>query len=168
MTQEKTVLLKTIEPLLILEGEWNGFGKGFFSTMADFKYREELCFKALTNEPYIQLEQKAWMIYDNHEKLIHLETGIISAVAENRLKFYTCHMNGRIEIANVTYMKDTLKHKLVFKSDFIKNNSSLKTAINSVREFVFDEKCLNYNMSMSTSDVVALDKHLNAKLLKVN
>lgn len=167
MQHEKRSLLKTIEPLFILEGNWEGSGTASFPSIGSFEYREESNFTTQKNEPYMQFTQKAWLIKNNSERLIHWETGIISAVTPRKLKLYTCHMNGRIEIANGSYIKSSSKYKLTFKSEFIKNNSSIKTVISSLRELIFTEKTLDYKMGMSTSDIRLLKDHLEAKLLKV-
>ncbi|MEO1033750.1 MAG: heme-binding beta-barrel domain-containing protein [Bacteroidota bacterium] len=134
---DKEILLDTIRPLYVLEGKWTGYGKGNYPTLNEFSYKEETCFKTVANEPYILMTQKTWLIGGGQNEFIHMETGIISAIDMGVLRFYTCHMNGRIEIMTGKYLGLT-KDSIAFVSDLVKNEINLKQALSSSRIFKFN------------------------------
>ena len=164
---KKEALLETIKPLLILEGYWEGIGRGSYPTLEPFSYKEETSFKVVKGEPYIQMTQKAWVIDQNSWKFIHWETGIIAAVDSNKLKFYTCHMNGRIEVSFGKHLEHPKYNKIEFKSELIKNEKDLKPTISSQRIFLFDTNTFQYSLGMSTSDISTMENHIEAKLSRV-
>ena len=167
LESSKNNLLQTIKPLQLLEGSWSGNGVGYYPTMEPFKYREETEFTVVFGEPYIQMTQKAWLLEGSGNELIHWETGIISAQAPECLKLYTCHMNGRIEIAKGIFENNQTKYKAVFISEVIKNELGLKTALSSKRTIIFDNDCFEYSMEMATSDVLKSENHIKATLARV-
>lgn len=165
--KKKENLLETIKPLLILEGHWEGIGQGTYPTLKPFSYKEETSFEVVKGEPYIQMTQKAWILNKNSKEFIHWETGIISAIGLNKLKFYTCHMNGRIEVLIGDYVERSKANRIEFKSESIKNEVGLKNAIRSHRIFIFDKDLFEYRLGISTYDMQSQKDHLKAKLTKV-
>ncbi len=156
--------IKTLQERLT--GTWKGSGKGSFPTLESFDYEELLVFKCLKEEPYLEVSQKAWTLNGEERQLVHWETGIITMLSDRQLKWYCSHMNGRMEVygGNILCKEDTIEIHL--KSEFVKNEIGLKTALHSERIIHLSDKELSYTMKMSTTEVSKLTQHLKASLKK--
>lgn len=148
-------------------GQWKGEGKGVFPTIDDFEYIEHLTFKKDEDRAIIHYEQKTWLKSSTLEKgrSSHWESGFISFEDKEQHKVYNVHGNGRMETLDISDI-EVFKNgcKLLFSSKLIMNDTRMVT---SSREWIFDQRKMNYTMSMRTEAVANKTVHLTASLLKV-
>ena len=155
-------LLKTLKAL---NGSWIGSGEGMYPTMDSFYYRDEITFTSIAQESVVHFEQKTWVA--NEENLKHWESGFISVIGNDKLKLYTCHHNGRVEILdgrikNFEKRNDVLV--ISFSSQSIHNETKLTDLIKSERTITIGRDNLEYQLSMATNEVTDLKVHLKSKL----
>lgn len=148
----------------LLEGIWTGEGRGEFSGVTSFDYRETLTFSR-QDENSLGYEQKTQKCYDGQTEYIpsHVETGSVSLLEDGELELVSVQ-TGRNEVltGSVELLESSIRIRFVSKS--ITNDPRL---ISSARTFELDGDTLRYEMGMQTTKVERLMPHLKIALQRI-
>ncbi len=148
--------------LHFLLGTWKGNGKGKFTTITSFEYREVLTFSIDGLNDLIHYEQKTWLTHN--ETPSHWESGFIKPVEneENYFEISNSQDSGRVEVLKGELASSGELHNLHFKMKLIQNDPRM---VNSERIFTINQNELSYVMKMTTKNTPEHQQHL-ASLLK--
>lgn len=152
----------------LLEGVWEGYGKGFFPTIAPFDYTEIIIFKKDEERPTIHYEQRTWIeeTLGQKKRPSHWETGFLQIDDQLGGSINNAQNSGRLELLNLDeFMLTEEKYKLSFTTKSILNDERIK---GSSRQWIFNisEKTMFYEMHMATNRVTNAQLHLKATLKK--
>lgn len=84
-----------LAPLAWLLGNWVGEGDGFYPSIADFRYREEVVWTH-NGKPMLAYAQKTWALDDGRP--LHGESGYLR-VAGGALELVIAHATGVVEVS---------------------------------------------------------------------
>jgi hypothetical protein len=87
------------EPIGMLLGTWRGAGRGYYPTIDDFEYAEEVVFGHNTR-PFLAYSQRTWN--PETEAPMHAETGFWRCTAEGALEVLLVHPFGLAEVSTGT------------------------------------------------------------------
>jgi hypothetical protein len=90
-----------LDPLV---GTWSGEGRGWYPTIADFAYREEVEFRVIPGKPVLAYRQRTFAADDGRP--LHGETGYWRATAAGTIELLLAHANGFVEVADVVVDED--------------------------------------------------------------
>jgi hypothetical protein len=85
-----------VEPLGFLLGSWIGEGAGYYATIADFGYGEEIRLSHV-GKPFIAYTQRTWSLDDGRP--LHAETGFWRLAGRTHVELVIAHPNGVVEVA---------------------------------------------------------------------
>jgi THAP4-like, heme-binding beta-barrel domain len=147
-----------------LEGTWTGEGRGEFSGVTSFAYRETLVFTR-RDDKSLAYSQQAQKRYDGQTEWLvsHWESGFIRILDNGELELISAQI-GRSEIliGSVELLENIVR--IPFVSKTIANDPRM---ISSRRMFEVDGDTLRYEMEMHTTKVERLTPHLKISLQRV-
>jgi len=143
-------------PLAMFAGTWRGRGDGFYPTIADFPYEEELVITPAPGKP-----RAAWRTATRNAVTgegLHAEAGFLRA-APDGLELVVAHGSGVVEIATGTFTNGTLE----LSSVAMHRAPSAKQVDQITRHYVFDGDVVTYTLDMAAVGV-PLTGHLRGEL----
>jgi len=146
----------------LLEGTWEGEGRGQYPTINSFDYRETLIFTR-RDEKSLAYDQRAQKRYDGQTEYLvsHWENGFIRILENDELELVNTQGSGRIEVLIGTIeMVDTLI-RIHFVSKALTNDSRV---LSSARIFELEGDTIRYEMEMQTTEINRLTQHLKITL----
>ena len=93
--------LAALEPLI---GTWKGEGHGFYPTIEDFDYVEEVTF-ADVGKPFLVYHQRTW---SREGQPMHVEMGYLRAPADGTVELTLALPTGQTELGHGTITADPL------------------------------------------------------------
>lgn len=155
----------SIHVLDLLQGTWQGEGRGYFPAVNSFDHRNTLTFTR-RNEKTLAYEQRAQKRYDRQTEWLesHWESGFIRVLESGELELVSAQI-GRAEvlIGSVESLDD--KFRIHFVSKSIMNDPRM---ISSARTFALEGDTLRYEMEMHTTKVNQATPHLKITLQRVH
>jgi THAP4-like, heme-binding beta-barrel domain len=149
----------------LLEGTWQGEGRGGYPTSDSFDYREKLVFTR-RNESTLAYDQRTQKRMDGQTEFApsHWESGFIRILENEGLELVNVQSGGRGEV--LTGHTETLDSmiQLHFASKASMNDSRV---VSSARRFKLEGDRLRYEMEMSTTKVTEMTRHLEITLERV-
>ena len=82
-----------------LVGTWSGEGRGWYPTIAEFRYREEAVFRPVPGKPVVAYTQRTFHADDGRP--LHGETGYWRVAGNDEIELLLAHANGFVEVAEV-------------------------------------------------------------------
>jgi len=155
----------TSQLFTLLEGIWQGEGRGGYPTITSFDYREMLTFTR-RDEKTLAYEQRTQKRYDGQTEWLesHWENGFIRILENGEIELVNAQSGGRSEVLVGTIeMLDTLI-RIHFVSKTITNDSRM---ISSTRTFELEGDTLRYEMEMQTTKVNQSTQHLKIALKRI-
>lgn len=148
--------------LRLLEGTWQGEGEGGYPTVKSFAYREMLTFERRDEESLFYMQRTEKRLAGKIEFVLsHWESGFIRVLPDNALELANVQSGGRGEVLIGTIATIANKITLDFKSESMANDERM---IATSRTFEIEGDTLQYEMSMRTTSVSKLTRHLLAVL----
>lgn len=148
----------------LLEGTWQGEGRGGFPGVTSFGYRETLVFTH-RDEKILAYEQRTQKLYDGQTEYLpsHWEGGFIRILENGDLEMTSAQI-GRTEVLiGKIEIQDTLT-RIDFQSKTITNDLRM---ISSARMFELAGDTLRYQMEMHTTKVSESTPHLTIALQRI-
>ena len=152
---------RTWRALNLLEGDWNGFGKGGYPTITDFEYREDLRLRIVEDHGILHYLQSTWRIDGDEESGSHIETGFISVSDGGEILVLNAQGPDRVE--SLHGVLETFDGGLTLDltgSEFLNDDRML----DSWRKVRCEADRLNYTMGMATTGAPGGELHLTAEL----
>src|SRR5215212_1749886 len=148
----------------LLEGTWQGEGRGYFPGATSFDFHETVTFTR-RDEKTLAYEQRAQKLYDGQTEWLesHWESGFIRILESGELELTSAQI-GRTEvlIGTIEATGDIIRSHFVSKS--ITNDPRM---ISSARTFELEGDTLRYEMEMQTTKVAKSTPHLNIALQRI-
>jgi len=146
------------EAFNLLEGSWQGEGRGGYPTVTPFDYREKLVFTR-RNETTLAYEQRTEKRMDGTTEYLtsHWENGFISVLENGDLELVNAQSGGRGEVLTGRIEVLDSMFRLNFVSKALMNDPRM---VSTARAFELEEDQLRYEMEMSTTKVPNLSRHL--------
>lgn len=148
----------------LLEGTWEGEGRGGYPTIQSFDYRETLSFTRY-DEKTLAYEQRTEKHYDGEAEWLvsHWQNGFIRVFENGELDLMNVQV-GRTEV--MTGSVDLLD--AIFRIHFVsKEIAGDPRMVASVRTFELEGDTLRYEMEMQTTKVNQMTQHLKITLQRV-
>ena len=156
--------------LALLQGVWEGQGKGQFPTIDSFEYKEHLEFEVDLSYPLIHYQQRTILIPTNEHS--HWESGFIRVLDNGKIEISNSQDSGRVEVLQGTMtvgpdVELEAQFEIEFSSIALANDPRL---IQTKRILKLNKNKLTYDnyMITNTTDKPALLHHLSARLERVN
>jgi THAP domain-containing protein 4 len=145
----------------LLQGNWNGEGRGEFPGVTSFAYRERLTFTR--HDPKtVAYEQRTQKCYDGTTEYVesHWENGFLRILESGELEMTSAQI-GRTEVltGHIEVLGTLIRIRLVSKA--IANDPRL---ISSARAFELEGDTLRYEMEMHTTKVEQSTSHVEITL----
>eukprot|EP00455_Lapot_gusevi_P010519 TRINITY_DN1475_c0_g2_i2.p2 TRINITY_DN1475_c0_g2~~TRINITY_DN1475_c0_g2_i2.p2 ORF type:complete len:185 (+),score=30.98 TRINITY_DN1475_c0_g2_i2:66-620(+) len=164
-------------------GRWKGTGRGFYPTISDFEYDEEIEFSHV-GKPFLCYRQQTWRKADHFP--LHLESGYFRALPSGRVELALTQPTGVCEIHTgaVQSLSDAKssndqetegqnndQFRLELNSEALTRTPSAKaphvTQVRRVWLWSPSSNMLRYELYMATTTHAELTLHLEATLQKV-
>lgn len=152
-----------INELKFLTGKWRGFGMAVYPNIIPVSYSELLTCEYDKHKDLLTYSQ--FTQYTDPERsgrTLHMESGFIRKSDSGVIELSNSQNNGRVE---VMILDDTdlfaESIHLVFRSKLFGNDPRM---IISLREFIYSNNKLTYEMKMSTMKNTELTTHLTCEL----
>jgi len=150
----------------LLEGRWLGEGKGGFPTVESFDYSETLIFERRDENSLFYMQRTEKRMDGKAESVTsHWESGFIRVLMSGELELANVQSGGRGEILIGKIERMAQKIRLDFRSKLLTNDERM---VASARTFEIDGDTLRYEMTMHTTRVDKLTRHLVARLQRSN
>lgn len=155
-------LHKNLEQISFLLGKWKGNGKGFYPTIKDFEYEEEISFTHV-GKPFLIYSQKTWK-KDENKTPLHQEFGYFKSPKEGIVEFLNVQPTGITEIYEGIVKGKTI----ILDSSSISRTSSAKSphVLKTQRIFTLNSDTLSYTFDMET-EKQKMQNHLVCSMKKV-
>lgn len=149
----------------LLEGTWQGIGRGGYPTISSFDYREKLVFTR-RNETTLAYDQRTEKHVDGSGKFVtsHWESGFIRILEDEELELINAQSGGRGEVLSGHIESFDSTIRLHFVSKALMNDVRM---LSTARRFELEGDQLRYEMEMSTTEVPHLTQHLAIILERV-
>jgi len=146
----------------LLEGTWEGEGRGGYPTINSFDYRETLIFTR-RDEKSLAYDQRAQKRYDGQTEYLisHWENGFIRILENDELELVNIQSGGRSEVLVGTIETLDTLIRIHFASKALTNDQRV---VSSARTFELEGGTLRYEMEMQTTEVNRLTPHLKITL----
>ncbi len=148
----------------LLEGTWNGEGRGYFPGVTSFDTRVTLIFTR-RDEKTLAYEQRAQKRYDGQTEWLesHWESGFIRSIENDELELTSAQI-GRVEVLLGSIESMDAMSRIHFVSKTITNDPRM---MSSARTFELKNDTLRYEMEMQTTKVNQSTPHLNISLQRI-
>lgn len=149
----------------LLEGTWQGEGRGAYPTIDSFDYREKLVFTR-RDETTLAYDQRTEKRMQGSEKFVtsHWENGFISILTNGDLELVNAQSGSRGEVlSGHIEVRDSII-RLHFSSNALMNDARM---LSTARRFELEGDRLRYEMQMRTTKVDHLTLHLANTLKRV-
>jgi THAP domain-containing protein 4 len=148
----------------LLEGTWEGEGRGYFPTVTSFDIRATLTFTR-RDEKTLAYEQRAQKRYDGQTEWLesHWESGFIRSIENDELELTSAQI-GRVEALIGSIESINAMFRIHFVSKTISNDPRM---ISSARTFELEGDTLRYEMEMQTTKVNQSTPHLKITLQRI-
>jgi hypothetical protein len=148
----------------LLEGTWQGEGRGYFPSITAFDHRATLTFTR-RDEKTLAYEQRAQKRYDGQTEWLesHWESGFIRILESGALELVSAQI-GRAEVLVGTLVSLEAMFRIHFVSKIIANDPRV---ISSARTFELEGDTLRYEMEMHTTKVDQPTPHLKIALQRI-
>ena len=145
----------------LLEGTWQGEGRGHFPTVTSFDIRATLVFTR-RDEKTLAYEQRNQKRYDGQTEWLesHWESGFIRILENDELELTSAQI-GRVEVLIGSIESLDIMFRIHFVSKVISNDPRM---ISSARTFELEGDSLRYEMEMQTTKVDQSTPHLKVTL----
>ena len=158
----------TLQRLAPLIGEWIGRGRGGYPTLEGFDYTETLRVHHDPGDTYFTYEQRTELITLDGRPIrkSHWEAGVIRPREDGSVELACVQSSGRVEILRGELLEQESQDgnfSLRFQSEHIGNDERV---IQSSRDWQLSGDHFEYKMSMATTKVGELTRHLAANLTK--
>ncbi|MCH9647544.1 MAG: FABP family protein [Deltaproteobacteria bacterium] len=156
---------KNLESLV---GKWAGEGRGIFSTIDDFLYRE--VFEVTSRNPEeaaVHYHQQTWIRRDDggDGRDSHWESGFILALDDGRVEILNAQESRRVEVlVGEMYSLGEGAWVIEVSSSLHGHDPRMVATSRSIR---FEPKTLRYRVGMATTNVQDIQAHLTATLRRV-
>jgi len=149
----------------LLEGTWEGEGRGQYPTINSFDYRETLIFTR-RDEKTLAYEQRAQKRYDGQTEYLesHWENGFIRILEKDELELVNTQSGGRGEVLVGRIETLATLLRIHFVSKAFTNDPRM---VSSARTFELEGDTLRYEMEMQTTEVHRLTHHLKITLQRM-
>ena len=146
----------------LLEGTWEGEGRGGYPTVNSFDYHETLIFMR-RDEKTLAYDQRTQKRYDGQTEYLvsHWENGFIRILDNDELELVNTQSNGRGEVLVGTIETLDSLLRIHFVSKVLTNDSRV---VSSARTFELEGETMRYEMEMQTTEVNRLTHHLKNAL----
>jgi hypothetical protein len=150
----------------LLEGTWRGEGKGGFPTITSFDYIEKVSFERRDENSLFYMQRTEKRVDGQDESVTsHWESGFIRVLTDSELELANVQSGGRGEVLIGAIARIGRRIKLDFKSISVTNDERM---VASARTIEIDGNELHYEMTMHTTRVDELTRHLVADLRREN
>lgn len=148
----------------LLEGTWQGEGRGEFPGVTSFGYRETLVFTR-RDERILAYQQRTQKLYDGQTEYLqsHWESGFIRLLESGDLELTSAQI-GRTEVLIGKIETQDALTRIHFTSKTITNDPRM---ISSARTFELAVDTLRYQMEMHTTKVGESTPHLTIVLQRI-
>ena len=148
----------------ILEGTWQGQGRGYFPNVTSFDTRVTLVFTP-RDQKTLAYQQRAQKRYDGQTEWLesHWESGFIRSLENDELELTSAQI-GRSEVLVGSIESTDGAFHIHFVSKTITNDPRM---ISSARTFELEGDTLRYEMEMQTTKVNQSTPHLKISLQRV-
>ena len=148
----------------LLEGTWEGEGRGFFPDVTSFDIRATIVFTR-RDEKTLAYEQRAQKRYDGQTEWLesHWESGFIRSIENDELELTSAQI-GRVEVLLGSIESLDAMSRIHFVSKTITNDPRM---VSSARTFELENNTLRYEMEMQTTKVNQSTQHLNISLQRI-
>ena len=146
----------------LLEGTWEGEGRGQYPTINSFDYRETLIFTR-RDQKSLAYDQRTQKRFDGQTEYLvsHWENGFIRILENDELELVNTQSSGRTEVLVGTIETFDTLIRIHFVSKALTNDSRV---VSSARTFELEGDTLRYEMEMQTTEVNQLTQHLKITL----
>lgn len=150
--------------LELLEGTWQGEGRGEFPGVTSFGYRETLVFTR-RDEKILAYEQRTQKLYDGQTEYVqsHWESGFIRILESGDLEMTSAQI-GRTEVSIGSLETDGTRTRIHFVSKAFSNDPRM---VSSARTFELEGDSLRYEMEMHTTKVNQSTPHIKTALQRI-
>ena len=147
-----------IAPLGFLLGSWIGEGAGYYPTMKDFAYGEEIRVSHI-GKPFLAYTQRTWSLDDG--RALHAESGFWRLAPPTRVELVIAHPNGIVEIEE----GELSGTSIALETTAMAKTSSAKDVVQLTRAVRVLHDELAYDLHMAAVGQ-PLQPHLNARLTR--
>ena len=146
----------------LLEGTWEGEGRGGYPGVTSFDYHETLDLTR-RDEKSLAYDQRTQKRFDGQTEYLvsHWENGFIRILENDELELVNTQSSGRGEVLVGTIEMLDAFIRIHFVSKALTNNSRV---VSSARIFELEGDTLRYEMEMQTTEVDRLTPHLKITL----
>ncbi len=147
------------EPIAMLLGTWRGEGRGFYPTISDFTYTEEVVFGHV-GKPFLTYSQRTWD--PATEAPMHAETGFWRCAEQGTLEVLLVHPFGLAEVSTGRVEGETVSVSTIATVPV----PSAKVVSEVTRTLTVGSGVLTYEISMAAVGE-PLQAHLEGRLEKI-
>ena len=144
-----------LAPVEFLLGTWEGAGKGVYSSIDPFTYREEVSFTHV-GRPFLIYSQRTW---NDAGQPMHAETGYWRFLRDARVELVLAHPTGIVEIEEGSVAGTALD----LSSTLVRGTSTAKEVRTLARRLTVDGDVLRYTLDMEAVEQ-PMQRHLEAEL----
>ena len=147
-------------PLAFLLGTWTGEGEGFYPTVNDFAYGEEVVFDHV-GKPFLRYQQRTWALDDRRP--LHAEVGYLRpAAGGTRAELVLAHPTGVADVEE----GDVDGTRLRLATVGLASSGTAKSVTALERDINVDGDRMSYVVRMAAVGQPLVD-HLVATLVRV-
>lgn len=147
------------EPLAMLLGTWRGSGRGFYPTISDFEYAEEVVFGHV-GKPFLTYNQRTWD--PATAAPMHAETGFWRCKKDGAIEVLLVHPFGLAEVSTGRAEGERVSFSTIAAVPV----PSAKSVSEVTRSLTVSSGVLTYEISMAAVGE-PLQAHLQGRLEKV-
>ena len=143
-------------------GRWVGRGEGWYPTIDDFSYTEEIELQAVPGKPLVAYRSSTWAADDG--RALHGESGFLRPVGPDQLELVIAQGAGLVEIAEglVIHGGDG-GSEIMLASTMVAGTSTAKEVTATERRYQVDGGRLTYELAMAAVGQ-PLSGHLRGEL----
>jgi THAP4-like, heme-binding beta-barrel domain len=145
-----------IQPLGFLLGTWSGEGRGDYSTISPFGYRETVTFSHI-GKPFVAYAQRTLATDDGRP--LHAEAGYLRSPRPGWVELVVAHPTGVVEVEEGPFGGSSLR----LRSSVVAGTGSAKEVTVIERDFEFEPGVIRYSLRMAAVGQT-LTRHLEARL----
>ena len=147
-----------VAPLGFLLGSWLGEGAGYYPTIQDFAYGEEIRVSHV-GKPFLAYTQRTWSLDDGRP--LHAESGFWRLTGGARVELVLAHPTGVVEVEEGELSGTSIALATVA----VARTGSAKNIERMTRDVRVEHDELAYDLQMAAVGQ-SLQPHLNARLTR--